>query len=132
MSAKSKHDALYDYFESLYMRACDRGMGLEFAARCVSEVVARVESGRGFDCDEYRALAYWASLNFWTLRIGNPGALPPVLYAHADGFRPESEEMLKWDTREQALEFRNLLPESAEQLYGHRFLAPDAEPVRVA
>ena len=46
--------------EEYYQRACNNGMSLILAAQCSAEVMRRVESGRSFDCDEFRELQRYA------------------------------------------------------------------------
>ena len=52
-----------EYLQDLYMVATDRGMSLNHAASCAGEIMCRVDSGRSFDCDEYRALTAYAYHN---------------------------------------------------------------------
>ncbi len=41
---------------TLYTEAVEASGELTFAVRCASEVASRLDSGRSYDCDEYRSL----------------------------------------------------------------------------
>ena len=52
-----------DYGYDLFVRAVDKGMDVEHAARLGAEVQRRIDQGRSHDCDAFRVLIGLASDN---------------------------------------------------------------------